>query len=513
MKNYSNAERSELLSAYLDGELDETQIRSVEELLERDPVAAREFEELKALKSLLASRKPIPPSVGFWTRLAAEIEQRKADEANLLPFPRRYIPAVSSGAAIVVILLGALLFWQREHVVDYVSKQSERVQQVVENNVLKGSILPLFSNVDKNQALQFAMYGTMPLDEKAGTELRIDEDSTRWYSINVNRAGTPKTPSVTLKEFVDEVRPTRVQIEIIDSLLDLGRRKLEGSVFIAEDRAMAVHPELSSLNKVMLSGIAAALEPEQRVRFDRFLRDRRAPYTLTRARAFAESKSDILHTLRKQPQSDHFVVVTPDTVLVAGLPIDVDSVRLHYFKVAERQHAIASSVDGLMRRIAEKEAQADWSTAVPAPGVKVSGDRSVVRIQIRGGWAGVPDPHLERWVRSRYPTKPGAGELPPKAPSLDFEFGVDDSAFLFNLDLDSLMMRMMREGGVAGFQRFRDNREARERFFNMDQDQIKRWMDSSAGLSTAKKSSKLDSLMREMEKRAMQVRKQKREPE
>lgn len=509
MIQLSKTERSERLSAYLDHELDDAQARAVEALAASDPEVRKELEELKSLKALLSSKKGIPPSIGFWTRLSTEIQRRKKEEENLLPFPRKYLPAVATVAAVIVVAVGIVLYEQRSSVVDYVSKQSEKVQRAVEDNVLKGSILPLFSHVDKNQALRFAMFGTIPLDAKAETELRVDEDSAKWVSINVDKSGAVKAPLVTVQDFVDEVRPTRIQLQIIDSLLDLGRHKLEGSVFVAEDRAMAVHPELSRLNRDMLSGIAATLEPYQRVRFNRFLQNRKAPYTLTGGQQTPPSMDRILRRLRLPQQTDHYVVVSPETVVVAGLQIDIDSVRRHFYRVEERGHSVAVQVDGLIRRIAEREGNITQVHEFPSPKVRVFGDSEVFSIQIGSGWEGLRNPESEMWVKPRIPVSSGMRRR-PAVPTIDFSFSSEDSSFFFNLDLDSLMIRLGKDENGAGLQFFKGDPRLRNRVWQSDPRLIRRITDSAA-LAKKKQWSKLDSLMKEMEKRELLKEKDRRD--
>ena len=71
MKSQTKAELSQLLSSYLDGELDEAQVHAVETMLSQNPDAQKELEELSALKNLLASKRPLPPAYSFWTRFSA----------------------------------------------------------------------------------------------------------------------------------------------------------------------------------------------------------------------------------------------------------------------------------------------------------------------------------------------------------------------------------------------------------------------------------------------------------
>lgn len=501
MKPLSKADLSQLLSSYVDGELDEAHARLAEDIVSNDAEARRELEQLRALKNLVAEKKRLPESIGFWTRVSSEIERRKKEEENLLPFPRRYFPLVAGAAAILVIAVGVVLYEQRASVVSYVSRQTERVQKVVGDNVLKGSLLPLFSHVDQNQALQFAMFGTLPLDAKAETEFRVNEDSARGYTIDVDKKGVRRTPAVTVKEFVDEVEPTRTQREIIDSLLDLGRQKLEGSVFVAEDKAMAIDPQLSRLNRVMLSGIAAALEPEQRTKFEKFLRVRNAPYMISGGRKASEPSDRILRTMQEVSGPESFLVVTPDTVVMSSFQLDMDSLRRHFRHVDESRERVMVNMNGLIRRIAEqRDDMGRQRLAIPMPQVRVTGDSDFISIQIEAAWQEMSVPTPDFWVKPRFPGNFGTTGR-SRVPS---PIG-GDSSFYFNfqfnnMNLDSLVGRMMRGGVPPGFESFMEGYRGNEGRPQMNAEKLKHALDS-AFLAKKGGRSKLDSLMREMDRR------------
>ena len=513
MKPLLKSELSQLLSSYVDRELDDRQMQLVEEIVSKDAEARAQLGELRALKTLVAQKKRLPASIGFWTRVSSEIERRKKEEDNLLPFPRRYFPLVAGAAAVLVIALSIVLYQQRASVVNYVSKQTERVQKAVGDNVLKGSIMPLFSRVDKNQALQFAMFGTLPLDAKAETEFRVNEDSARGYTFDVDKKGVRRTPVVTVKEFVDEVQPTRLQREIIDSLLDLGRQKLEGSVFVAEDKAMAIDPQLSRLNRVMLSGIAAALEPEQRTRFEKFLRVRSSPYMISGGRKASESSERILHTMRVVSRPEPFLVVTPDTVVMSDLRLDMDSLRRHFQHYDESRERVMVNMNGLIRRIAgQREDMGRQHVPIPMPQVRVTGGSDFISIEIGSAWEEMSVPMPELWVKPRYPGHFGTTGR-PRGPS---PFG-RDSSFYFNfqfnsMNLDSVVERMMKGGVPPGFEFLMGDIRGNEGRPQLNAGMLRRALDS-AFLAKNGGRSKLDSLMREMDKREQRRQQELKEKE
>ncbi len=508
MRSWSRREISELISLYVDGELDQQQAKELEEYLVNDPDAAKELRDLRAMKTLLTTKKPLQETVGFWTRLTARLDQKEREEENLLPFPRKYLPAVVSAGVLVLAVLALLIFQQRSSVIDYVSRQSERVQKAVEENVLKGSILPLFSNVDKNQVLQFALFGTLPLDAKAETSLRVDENAERGYTIDVGKKTAEEAPPVTVDEFVQQVKPTRAQRLVIDSLLDLGRERIERSVFVAGDRGIAIDPNLPQLNRVMLSSIAASLEPVQRARLQKLLEERRARYTIGQLHGKAESAERIYRGMPQIRRNERFLIVTPDTMALTHLQFDVDSLRRHLRGVAESRHQIGVSVDGFIRRFADREAAMKKQFYFNMDPIRVMGDTDVLSIEIGAAWEGLQSAPSEWMVKpvvrgSRNPPRPARG------PSFNLRFGGSDSSFYFNLDMDSLLIRMQNEGPEAAFEFFKGDPRFRDHGLRVRIGKDFIAMDSLAKAGGRARAF-VDSLMKVMQEKNQDLREQKK---
>jgi len=327
MSTLSPRKRSELLSQYADGMIDDTDRTIVEELLASDPSAKQELSELLRLKSLLGGARRLEPDIGFWTRLSMRLEDERQEAQNLLPFPKRYIPHVATTVTLVVAVFGFVAISNRMPIMAFFSKQSQAVKEAVEQGVLQGSVLPLFANVDKDQALQFSLFGELPLDDSTQTTLRVDESTDSGYRIEVGKQTRRQVRPVTFDRFVDEVRPTVDQRRVIDSLLALAQERIAGSVLVGSDDAFAVDPELPHLNRIIVTGIASCLEPPQRRRFERLLAVNEAPYAVSmEVAAPAVEPSQVFSKLRRH-RPDQFMVITPDTAVVARVRLDLDSLR------------------------------------------------------------------------------------------------------------------------------------------------------------------------------------------
>jgi hypothetical protein len=183
--------------------------------------------------------------------------------------------------------------------------------------------------VDKERALQFSLFGTLQLDEKSETALRVDEQSEKGYRIEVGNNLKRKTKSVTFDRFVAEVKPSASQKRIIDSLLELTGRRIESSVLIGENNTMAIAPDLPKLNRMMVTNIASCLEPLQRVSFERLLEANNAPYSVTAKSMPIGKAGNYFQHIPKFPQGDRFVIITPDTMMYSQIHIDFDSLHRH----------------------------------------------------------------------------------------------------------------------------------------------------------------------------------------
>ncbi|MBM4159891.1 MAG: hypothetical protein FJ217_02205 [Ignavibacteria bacterium] len=506
MKPRSKRELSEKLSLYIDGELPESEVREIEEVIAGNPEAAKELRELRAMKSLLESKQRAPETLGFWTRLSAQLQVKEKEEESLLPFPRRYLPLVYVTGAAAVVLVGLLLFQQRTDMIDYVSRQSEMVQKAVEDNVLKGTLLPLFTDVDKNQALQFALFGALPLDAKSETALRVDDSAERGYRIDVGKKAIEQIPRITVGEFVSEVKPTRRQQEVIDSVLDIGRLRLESSVLLAEDRALAIDENLPRLNRVMLSGIAAVLEPTQRVRFERFLKAKKAPFMVAATEALPEPPEKIIHEIRTIQRPERMIVVTPDTFVYSRLELDLDSLRRQFRAVVAMRPQVTIHFGGLVKRFAEREATARRHISIETPPLTVMSDSDAFTIHIRTQEGEVVQFARNEWIRRRVPiTVPVARRGRDQIVDFNFNIFGDDTSFEFNVNLDSLVLRMRKDGPEAAFE-----------FFMRDMDHEQRYADSQRGRARVPTDSvmkakeraraRLDSLIRVMQERELRER-------
>lgn len=370
-----------LLTQFLDGALSESERKEIESFVQMDISAQKKLEELKRLKELLGAKQKLTPDVGFWTRFSIVMDEQQKEEYSMLPFSRKYIPAMATTLAALCLVVGAVIIQNRMQIIQYYSDKTHAVKEAYEKNILHGQLLPLFTNVDKDQALQFSLLGTLPLDDKSNTELRVDEQSEKGYRIEVGKDSKKKTKQVTFNHFLATVKPTDDQKRLIDSMLELTGHRIESSVLLGENNAMAIAPDLPKLNKMMVTNIASCLEPAQRVQFEHFLEANNAPYSVTSSSGMPIRREErILQRIPRSPRGDQFVLITPDTMMYTQIHINLDS--LHR-QLQENMIAVELRREAMLKRIIARDFQRASRNVTLSPQVQSFGDEEFLSVDVQ----------------------------------------------------------------------------------------------------------------------------------
>lgn len=349
MIKMSQKELSQLLSLYLDGALDEQSRHGFEAYLSANPEAASELKILKKQQELLKSQPTIPSNEWFWQKLSARLEKERNKRETAYPFSRKYLPLAASLAILVGVSAGVLLFQQRSLVTKFFYEKREQVQNLYQENILQGKLLPLFSSLNKDQVLQFAFFGTLPLDAQANTALRVDESKENGARIEFAKNETKRHHQVTVREFCDVVDATPAQQRIVDSILTSAKEKIERSVFLGENKALAVHADLAKFNRMTMSHLAASLDLPQRKRFQKFLITSHSPYTFGIVAAHIPKAPGTEARAPRAPRTEQFVVITPESCSLEQINVDLKNVRQNVELSAQEFQSVNARAHALIR--------------------------------------------------------------------------------------------------------------------------------------------------------------------
>jgi len=411
MKRISKHDWELKLSLYLDNELSPEQREKVDEYLKTNPTAMKELEDLRRIRDLLSSSSRLETNKASWTQLSERLAEREREAANLLPFHRKYVPIAVALSAVVLTFIGYVAFTERSRLMQYLSSTSQDVQQAYEENILKGSVIPLFSKIDKNQVLQFALFGTLPLDANAQTSLRVDDESDTGYRLEVGRTETSAKSNITVADLLAEVEPTVSQTASIDSLLEDAKARIASSAFVAENNALAIDPEIGQLTRHLVSNIAANLDPARRARFDRYLRGSGAAYAIAASKAHAPSRNQLEPALKRMPiiaeapEDREYLVITPDTMMVSRLFANFRDFEIAHERVREGRD-LQEGILGLIRRFEETQQRRTAQRSIQQ--FHVVGGSGFVTIRVDRSEGVAENDSLSQWVtpRVRYIREP-----------------------------------------------------------------------------------------------------------
>jgi hypothetical protein len=215
--------------------------------------------------------------------------------------------------------------------------------------MLQGKLLPLFSSLNKDQVLQFAFFGTLALDAQANTALRVDESKENGARIEFAKNETKQHPQVTVEEFCDVVDATPAQERTVDSILTSAKEKIEKSVFLGENKALAVHADLAKFNRMTMSHLAASLNLPQRKKFKKFLVTSHSPYTFAVVAAPSLNAPRTDARAPRAPRMEQFVVITPESCSLAQINVDLENVRQNIELTAQEFQSVNARAHSLIR--------------------------------------------------------------------------------------------------------------------------------------------------------------------
>ena len=385
-------QRSQLLTQYLDGVHDDAAHAEITHKIETDPHIRKEIQELRRTRDLLAGRAPLPESPWLTERVMNRIRDARAQGEDPLPDARRFgtIPATMLGLAILA--LAAFAWTQRDDIVRYINDTGTQVQMAYEDTILEGWIMPLFQRTSRDHVLEFAMFGTLPLDAEDGTVLRVDENSDRGFRVELAQAAQPTRPSASVAELYEEIRPTASQQRAFDTLFHYAQRRIESAVLTKRNKEIALDPSISRFHTIILSGIAANLDDAQRARFEHFLEERDAAYTFVAQRLSGEAPrttqpDDVADRFRAVHSPEEFVVLTGDRATVVRLGLDMDSLRHLMQQLEDRIPRIDVRVRELARNFGTPHPPGTPTPPSAQPGITVTPhatdtDRPVISIRI-----------------------------------------------------------------------------------------------------------------------------------
>ncbi len=375
MKDLAPKIVTEKLSLYIDGMLDDAESRQLEEYVAVHPEAARELSQLRAIQKGLKTAPRAPENSWFWLQLSGALDERRVRSSDAWKKPW-WLSAglITAGTAAV---LAILLMKEGDSLNTFVQEKKEQVAQVYAGGLMKGAIMPLLSSIDKEKVLQFALFGNLDLDST--NTLQVAKGETGGYTMELGH--TPAKKKISLPQFYAAIGATPAQHDVVDSILNYGKMKMQNAVLVGERDEIAIHADIAQLNRMMVSTIAASLEPVQRVRFQKILAENGALYSVAKNDAPSAPPDKIFKRIAALPRSNRYVVITGDSVGFAEMPSDVERFMAQSASVQQTAAPKFRAMGDRMRQLAERRMSIEQKLFSERSPLRVFGNDQVLTIQ------------------------------------------------------------------------------------------------------------------------------------
>jgi hypothetical protein len=286
----------ELLSAYIDDELTQSEKAEVENLISTSLEMWKKLEDLKKVKQLANNIKRVPESPYFETRLMASIEGQKNDSSRI----KRWMPAAAL-AIVTIIVMIVMKF--NPGLFDQVWEN----QKVAIAGFYKENLRPVLiaANLTNEDIFNFAFNNELPLDDtrKQYLLLGYDDSGKEFFEI---RSSDQKVDRESYNEFISAMNLDDRQKQTVDSIIGSYSKTLEAQVLVNEKNTIAINQNLWNLRKAIFADLLVAAEKLNKTKFDRIVPE-----------GISENERVVVVntvTKLKSTSGNQYIFVTPDSI-------------------------------------------------------------------------------------------------------------------------------------------------------------------------------------------------------
>jgi hypothetical protein len=240
--NYRAGGKYELLSAYLDNELSDEDVKTLEAELQFSKELQDKLAELKKIKQLtVSSIKPVRENPFFETRLAASLKTKNHPYYKV----KRFLPIY--GVIALSIALMIVLRYNPQIIDSLVDKQKSNITAFYKEN-----LKPLLytANLTNEDIFNFAFYHQLPLDSQKKQFLLLGSDKNGKQYFEIKDAGLNQNVN-NLARFSKNLNLTETQQRQMDSILASFAGDLQAQVLVNEKNTVAINPNIWNFNKAI----------------------------------------------------------------------------------------------------------------------------------------------------------------------------------------------------------------------------------------------------------------------
>lgn len=298
----------EMLSAYIDNELSDAEVKKLEEELKSSKELREKLEELKRLKQLtMSSVKEVEENPFFETRLAAAMRIKKPWYSKLGKLSPVY------GIIALSLVLMVILKYNPKIVDNLVNQQKSNIASFYKQN-----LKPLLYTADlsNEDIFNFAFYHQLPLDNQKHQYLQFSSDKNGNKYFEIKNASVASNQD-NLKRFVKDFNLNSKQEHHVDSILTSYADNLQSQVLVNEKNTVAINPDIWNFNKALAADLISYVvkvnknEPQRVLprEFESFYNSKDVAQMVNRVKA---------------SKSNKYIFLTPDSIFSEPYKFDKD---------------------------------------------------------------------------------------------------------------------------------------------------------------------------------------------
>lgn len=307
MKNFYNDK--ELLSAYLDGELSQTEKKYLEEKIKNSLELQKDLSDLKRLKDLTASSiEKISGSPFFETRVFASLNQNPSSKLKLT----KWIPA----AALLFLTIGLMILLKfNPNLINHLIEE----QKSNLAGFYKQNLQPLLyaANLTNEDIFNFAVYQQLPLDSTNQQMLKLgyDPQGAEYFEIKKIDNADKIQPVGNLKKFVTALGLGDLETRQIDSIIGSYSEQLSSLVLVNDKNAVAINPNIWNTRKAILADIISFAQKHASDNLNKIVSADVANFDVNSVAKWVNEAKNI--------KDDQYIFFTPDSIFKENFEFDM----------------------------------------------------------------------------------------------------------------------------------------------------------------------------------------------
>ncbi len=288
----------EMLSAYIDNELSDAEVKKIEEELKSSKELRAKLEELKRTKQItVSSVKEVEENPFFETRLAAAMRIKKPWYARLGKLSPVY------GIIALSLVIMVILKYNPKIIDNILNQQKSNIAAFYKQN-----LKPLLYTADLNNEdiFNFAFYHQLPLDNQKHQYLQFSSDGNGSKYFEIKDANAVNNQD-NLKRFVKDFNLNSKQEHHVDSILTSYAGNLQSQVLVNDKNTVAINPDIWNYNKALAADLISYV-----VRINK----NRAQKMLPREFENFYDSDNVAQMVNmvKESRSNKYIFLTPDSI-------------------------------------------------------------------------------------------------------------------------------------------------------------------------------------------------------